>query len=275
MRTVKHKALPLNAAKQGNLDELCRAYACEKRYWIQFLQSWTHQAHLDTPRKIRDQMIQQGYHSPYGLQARHWKLALTDAVETWDKYWQALFIKVRSKIACHITEDLSHTFVYDKSKKVNRKLSSWLRGKLQDRISFKALAEGFRHEQVNPAYGSQSCPSCEFVDYRNRTGDHFKCLYCGHEGRADRVAALNYARRYGDHEIGQYTPYRQVKTILLGRFHRRLEAEQSVTVPGRTLDTVVEINPLPLSRYLKNHSRERKSRKTERSLRERNKINTF
>ena len=460
MRTVKRKVLFPNTEKHKSLNALCQAYAREKRYWIQFFQSWSNQAQLGAPRTVRDQMIQQKYHSSYGLQARHWKLALNDAAETWDKYWQAIFVKVRSKIARHkdfteterhyaywllkgypqfaktmqgssvdppfpiasslkkrvttyvrrivrqlkgkapsvkkarsvrfdancyevfehngcqyiklmslqpgkriilplsgktqisgtitlvisdegihihvpqklkkrsipknpieavdfgytevmtdteglrygkqfgtilnrtsdslsqkmqkrhklhalekkqrdanpqrashvrkynlgkekhfatmrkskatlekeintginqlvrtkhpsliITEDLRHPFVYDKSKKLNRKLSSWLRGKLQDRISFKALAEGFRHEQVNPAFGSQSCPSCEFVDHRNRIGDNFMCLYCGHEAKADRVAALNYARRYGDHEIGQYTPYRQVKTILLGRFH--------------------------------------------------------
>ena len=142
-----------------------------------------------------------------------------------------------------ITEDLSHFFVYNKSKGINRKLSAWLRGNIQDRISFKALAEGFRHEQVNPAYGSQSCPYCEFVDHRNRKGDKFKCLHCGHEDMADRVAALNYARRFGDPEIGQYTPYCQVKTILLDRFHRRLEVGQPVTVPGRTLETVSEVYP--------------------------------
>src|SRR5271163_1702802 len=76
---------------------------------------------------------------------------------------------------------------------MNRKLSSWLRGKLQDRVAFKALAEGFRHEQVNPAYGSQSCPFCEFVDSRNRKGDRFQCLHCGHEDVSDRIAAQNYA----------------------------------------------------------------------------------
>ena len=37
--------------------------------------------------------------------------------------------------------------------------------------------------------------------------------------------------------------YGEVKTILLERFHRRLEAEQSVTVPGRTLETVSGMNP--------------------------------
>jgi hypothetical protein len=57
------------------------------------------------------------------------------------------------------------------------------------------------------------------------SGDSFTCTHCGHEDIADRVAALNYAGRYGDQEIGQYTPYCQVKTILLDRFHRRLEME--------------------------------------------------
>jgi transposase len=65
------------------------------------------------------------------------------------------------------------------------------------------------------------------VDSKNRRGDVFKCLYCRHEDVADRVAAENWC-----------THYRQVKTILLKRFHRRLEEEQSLTVPGRTLDTV-------------------------------------
>ena len=64
------------------------------------------------------------------------------------------------------------------------------------------------------------------------------CLNCGHGDQSDRVAALNYAERYSDREIGRHTPYRQVKTILLDRFHRRLETDQTVTVPGRTLDTV-------------------------------------
>jgi Putative transposase DNA-binding domain. len=40
-------------------------------------------------------------------------------------------------------------------------------------------AEGFRHEQVNPAYGSQTCIRCGFVDAGNRNGDRFKCLHCG------------------------------------------------------------------------------------------------
>jgi hypothetical protein len=137
-----------------------------------------------------------------------------------------------------VTEDLRHTFTYDAPRAVNRRISCWIRGKIQDRIAFKTLAEGFRHEQVNPAYGSQTCPSCGFVDEKNRTKDLFTCLHCRHENQSDRVAAMNYAERYGDQEIGRHTSYRHVKTILLSRFHRRLEAAKTATVPGRTLDTV-------------------------------------
>lgn len=130
---------------------------------------------------------------------------------------------------------------------VNRKLSNWLRGTLQDRVAFKALAEGFRLEQVNAAYGSQGCPCCDFVDDKNRNGDRFQCLHCGHEDASDRVAAMNYAKRLDDREIQRYTPYREVKSILLNRFRRRLEMGQPITVPGRTLETVIKGRP-PLYR---------------------------
>ena len=465
MRAVKHKALSLNVKKRKALTDLCQAYSREKHFWLCQFQSWELQSCLGRHRTIRDQMTKQKYRSPNGLQARHWKLALEDAAQTWDRYWEATFTKVRIKIAsrktlsetmrhyahwllksypafaslmqgenpippfpipeacrkqtanyvrrivrqckgkapaakksrsvrfdadCYdsfehkgrqyvtlmsltpgkriliplsgktaisgtitavlseedicihipqelkqkhspkitaleavdfgytevmtdiqgiqygkqfgkiltqesehrhhkmrkrhklhaiqkkkrasdperasrllrynlgkqkqnskaerckatlekeintainelvrtkrpailVTEDLRHTFSYDKPKSVNRKFSSWLRGKLQDRVAFKALAEGFRHEQVNSAYGSQSCPFCEFVDDKNRKGDRFQCLHCRHEDMSDRIAAMNYARRMGDPEIGRYTPYREVKSILLNRFHRRLE----------------------------------------------------
>jgi putative transposase len=465
MRCVKRQTVPLNVGKESALQDLCRAYAREKQHWFSLLQSNHFQALLGNHRRIRDHFVKEGYQSVSGLQARHWKLALQDAVETWDKYWQSLFVKIRFKISkrcfkdnesryayflikdyeqfaalmrgdipdapfelkeeskrqiagyvrrlvkhfkgkapvvkktrtvkfdadCYdtfehegrqyiklmslekgkriilplegkstikgnltivlskegihvhtsqelrektpssqnevavdlgytevmtdqegerygegfgkilteksdsanrknqqrnklyalkkkyscikkrehirkynlgrkkftrkkekwqaqvngkinqaihqlirtkrpstlITEDLSHLFTYKKSATLNRRLSSWLRGEIQNRISFKALAEGFRHEQVNPAYGSQTCPKCDFVDQKNRILDKFTCLYCRHEDMADRVAAQNYAKRFGDQEITLYTPYREVKTILLDRFHRRLEEEKS------------------------------------------------
>ncbi|MBI5274321.1 MAG: transposase [Chlamydiales bacterium] len=478
MRTIKRSVLPLNQNKQAMVESLAIAYCKEKKYWLGVLQSWDYQALLGRSREIRDQFVKDGYKSVRGLQARHWKLALEDAISTWDMYWQSLFVEARRKIhqnknlseqASHyaywllkgykqfaalmrggnplppfeidskdkiasyvrrvikklkkkpptvkttrivkfdadcyevfekeerqylkimtlvkgnrlalplvgktklsgnitlvisdtkieihatqdlkkkspqkngtiesvdfgytevmtdtdnnrygkqfgevlsttsdnlsdtmkkrnklhaiakttknpsikkhnlgkkkfnrqmqknkaclekeintainelikekkpnilVTEDLRHVFTYNKSRKMNRRLSAWLRGTLQDRVEFKALAEGFCHEQVNPAYGSQICPHCDFVDHKNRNGDKFRCLYCGHEDVADRVAALNYFRRFADQEIGRYMPYREVKTKQLEKFHRRLEmGEIPMTVPGRTLDTVTCVNP--------------------------------
>jgi transposase len=174
-----------------------------------------------------------------------------------------------------ITEDLSHSFCYHRPKCVNRRLSSWLRGKLQERVAFKALAEGFRHEQVNPAYGSQTCLYCDFVDPRNRNKEKFKCRHCGHEDISDRVAAMNYLRRFGDETIGRNMPYSQVKTILLDRFHRRLEAGQPATVPGRTLETVADISSQMSFEISKISQPAEVISQTGRSIRERNKINTF
>lgn len=172
--------------------------------------------------------------------------------------WQKREDKARAAIACQIneglnklihekqpsvliTEDLSHAFTFDKPRSVNRKLSNWVKGVLKDRVQFKGLSKGFRHEVVNPAYGSQTCPKCGYVDSSNRNGDKFLCLHCSHADHADKVAAINYLQRYGDPEITLYTPYRAVKTVLLGRFHSRLETAKAqavaVTVPGRTPDT--------------------------------------
>src|SRR3990167_397312 len=481
MRTIKREVCLLNSSKKNLLENSCFAYTHEKNHWLDVLRAEKYQALLDSHRHVRDEAVKNGYQSKYGLQARQWKLALQDASETWDKYYQALFVQVREKIAQHsmsalerqyaywllkgysqftacmsgkapefsfsldasirsrianyveraarklqgkppsvkkfhsvkfdadcyevfeknrvqyiklmslqkgkrivlpllgkskiegtitliikndkveihiseelqhcilinegsleavdfgytdvmtdtegmrygknlvsilstasdqqnkkmiqrhkihsfekkqrkktpqkakhirkynlgrqklndtigkvrssiskeintaihqlirskkpsllITEDLRSSFTYNKSKTLNRRLSSWVRGEIQDRISFKALTECFRHEQVHPAYGSQICLFCGFVDNRNRKGDKFRCLHCKHENVADRVAAVNYARRYGDEEIRRHMPCRQVKTILLDRFFRRLETGQPVTVPGKTLETVEE-----------------------------------
>jgi transposase len=141
-----------------------------------------------------------------------------------------------------VVEDLRHTFTFNRPRGANRRLSAWVKGSIQDRADFKSKAEGFCLKQVNPAYGSQTCPCCGYVDSKNRNGDVFECLHCKHRNQADRVAALNYLARESDPDITVYTPYKKVKDILLAGFHRRLESEGAGwpegTVPGRTLDTV-------------------------------------
>jgi transposase len=118
-------------------------------------------------------------------------------------------------------------------------LSAWVRGELKERLEFKALAKCFSHQQVNPAYTSQICFPCGFVDNKNRKGNLFKCLHCRYESDADWMAAKNIKSRYFDREITRYTPYRDVKKILLERFHRRLESGSPGTVSGWIPDTAM------------------------------------
>jgi putative transposase len=112
-----------------------------------------------------------------------------------------------------------------KSKKLSRQVSLWPRGILQERTDFKALATGCCREQVNPAYTSQMCPHCGFVNGKNRHGDRFKCLNCGHEQGADRVAAMNLKARRTDPDITLWTPKEWVKIILLDRLAAAHDAQ--------------------------------------------------
>jgi hypothetical protein len=122
-----------------------------------------------------------------------------------------------------ITENLRHVFTFNRPKGVNRRLSFWIKGIIQDRTEFKALEGRSLHKQVNAAYGSQTCDYCGFVWNQNRKGDAFKCQFCGHEAASDHVAAMNYLARSTDKDIGLYVPYADVKQILVSRFRRRLE----------------------------------------------------
>ena len=135
-----------------------------------------------------------------------------------------------------------------KSKKMSRQVSLWPRGVLQERTEFKASAAGCRREQVNPAYTSQMCPVCWFVNGKNRNGDRFKCLHCGHVDVADGVAAQNLKARRTDPEITLWTPKEQVKAVLLARFAALHQEQRSAVLetvePGGEAGTVAGRTPV-------------------------------
>ncbi len=110
MRCVKQRTLKPNTCKQRDIDTLINAYSREKERWLRYFDHWKNVSFLGKPRLVRDEKIKEKYRSPFDLQSRHWKLALTDAVETWDKYWKSLFVIVRSHVArnSHLSEDEKH-----------------------------------------------------------------------------------------------------------------------------------------------------------------------
>lgn len=84
---------------------------------------------------------------------------------------------------------------YDTSKFI---LRNWSFYQLQQYITYKAGLHGIEVRKINPAYTSQKCSCCGYVDSGNRPKEekgqaYFKCLKCGEEMNADFNAARNIA----------------------------------------------------------------------------------
>lgn len=72
-----------------------------------------------------------------------------------------------------------------------RTLHSWSFGQLQAHTAYKAHRAGVPVLYVDPAYSSQTCPSCGYVARANRPKQSvFKCGQCGLVGLPDYFAAL-------------------------------------------------------------------------------------
>lgn len=74
------------------------------------------------------------------------------------------------------------------SRKNEKNMHTWSFYRLSQFIEYKANLLGIKVEYVNPAYTSQTCPSCS---ERNNAQDRtYKCK-CGFETHRDRVGAMN------------------------------------------------------------------------------------
>ncbi len=75
-------------------------------------------------------------------------------------------------------------------------LHSWAFAQLGAFLGYKAEAAGVAFVQVDPAYTSQKCSACGWVDKKNRRSQaEFECGRCCFVGHADHNAAINIARR--------------------------------------------------------------------------------
>jgi putative transposase len=73
---------------------------------------------------------------------------------------------------------------------------SWAFAQLCAFLGYKAQAAGAVFVEVNPAYTSQTCSACGWVDKRNRRSQsEFECGRCGFVGHADHNAARVIAER--------------------------------------------------------------------------------
>ena len=77
------------------------------------------------------------------------------------------------------------------SREGNRLLSYWHYAKVGNRLAQICEELGVSEELKSPYKTSQRCPDCGNIDRRNRRGERFLCLSCGHTDNADHVGAKN------------------------------------------------------------------------------------
>ncbi len=121
------------------------------------------------------------------------------------------------KAAVLVVEDLSRPIVgYDRGKKMNRRLSGWVKGLIQEAVISVSRRRGASVDCVNASYTSQVI-HCH-PSFGRRDGDKLHCTICKAVYDVDVVAAENLLERRSDREIGRFTPYRKVRETLERRF---------------------------------------------------------
>lgn len=100
-------------------------------------------------------------------------------------------------------------------KKYNRKMTSWAKGVLAEALESTAKQRNANLVLVNAAYISQMDSNTHLLEGK-RVGDKFYRAN-GDVLQADFNAARNVRHRLDDHEITLYTPYKEVRRILLSR----------------------------------------------------------
>lgn len=85
---------------QEQLEALLRAFGKERQHFIDLLFTRDHRAFCigNRWRKLRDALVMEKYRSSYGLQARHWKMALQTAAATVSNYWRLVQANALSRI---------------------------------------------------------------------------------------------------------------------------------------------------------------------------------
>ena len=132
---------------------------------------------------------------------------------------------VIDKAAVVVSEDLTSPIAKRQPwKKFNRRMSSWAKGVLADALDEVCTQRKAKHILVNGAYTSQMDSTNGLLEGK-RVGDKFY-RNNGDVLQADHNAALNVLARLDDGEISRYTPYREVRQILLARSPAQLSVNR-------------------------------------------------
>ena len=93
---------------------------------------------------------------------------------------------------------------FNKSRRLNGDLSTFARGRLQQKLMSELNWYGYDYVEVPPDFTSQTCLICSYRNAENRSTVNsklFKCGCCGYEDDADHVGAVNIRNRAADKEL--------------------------------------------------------------------------
>jgi len=110
------------------------------------------------------------------------------------------------------------------SKRMNRILSKF--GKREIENKFQSISEelGIEIQYVNPAYTSQECSRCGYIDKGNRKNrEEFRCKLCNLKLHADVNGARCCLKRSSLKEVSIYKSKKSVLCILTGNFLRDMK----------------------------------------------------
>ncbi len=134
--------------------------------------------------------------------------------------------QVVDKAALVVSEDLTSPIRGKVQwRRFNRRMSAWAKGVLAQALDEVCAQRGATHVVVNAAYTSQMDSVTGRLEGR-RVGDKFYRAN-GDVMQADANAARNVLGRLHDREIGRWTPYTQVKRILLARSSGATERQEA------------------------------------------------
>jgi putative transposase len=112
------------------------------------------------------------------------------------------------------------------SKRMNRMLQNFGKRYIKEKLERLQDLYGIEMVEINPAYTSQECNSCGYVDRDNRKDtQEFECKACGNKTNAQINGAKNILKRSSLGNL--YLTKKQVLKILIERYLERLKGCKS------------------------------------------------
>jgi transposase, IS605 OrfB family, central region len=110
------------------------------------------------------------------------------------------------------------------SKRMNRMIQNFGKRYIKEKLQKLQELYGIEVVEINPAYTSQECSCCGYIDKKNRKDtQEFECKVCGNKMNAQINGAKNILKRSS---LGNLTK-KQVLKILIERYLERLKGCES------------------------------------------------